>query len=160
MHTNTLLLEQFYRSFSQRDYQGMTACYAPNATFADPVFTLKGKQIGAMWHMLCEGGRDLTVRFRDIVADEQQGQVAWEADYTFGTTGRKVHNVVTAHVTFQAGMIVTHRDVFDFWRWSRMALGLPGWALGWTPMLQKRVQQTVQQRLGRFIATHPEYQEV
>ena len=38
----------------------MQACYRPAPTFADEVSSLKGKEVGAMWHMLCEGGSDLS----------------------------------------------------------------------------------------------------
>jgi hypothetical protein len=112
-----------------------------------------------MWHMLCEGGRDLEISFRDIDADDRRGKAHWEARYTFSTTERKVHNIIDAEFIFQNGMILQHHDHFDFWRWSGMALGPSGWILGWTPMLQKQVQRTAQRRLERFMVSHPEYQE-
>ena len=158
MHPNSKLIEQFYNSFGRRDHEGMIACYAPTTTFDDPVFSLQGKQVGAMWHMLCEGGSDLEITFRDIEADEQHGKAHWEARYTFASSRRKVHNIIDAEFIFLNGAIVQHRDHFNFWRWSRMALGPIGLALGWTPMLQQRVQQTAQGRLDRFIASHPQYQ--
>lgn len=159
MHPNAELIERFYTSFSQRNHAGMIASYSPAASFSDAVFTLQGKQAGAMWHMLCEGGKDLEISFRDIQADEEHGKAHWEARYTFGATGRKVHNIIEAEFVFQNGVIVEHRDHFGFWRWSRMALGPLGWLLGWSPMLRRQVQRTAQKRLERFIASHPEYQE-
>lgn len=159
MHPNSKMIGQFYSSFSQGNHAGMIACYSPDVAFADPVFSLNGKRAGAMWHMLCEGGTDLEITFRDIEADDQHGKAHWEARYTFSTTGRKVHNILDAEFVFQNGAIIQHRDQFDFWRWSRMALGPIGWALGWTPMLRQRVQRTAQKRLDQFIAAHPQYQE-
>ena len=51
----------------------------------------------------------------------------WEAHYLFSATGRKVLNRIDAEFEFDhAGLIVRHRDRFDFWAWSRQALGLPG----------------------------------
>lgn len=158
MHPNGTLIEQFYRSFSQRNYAAMIACYAPAVEFSDAVFSLRGKRVGAMWHMLCEGGADLAIEFRDIEADDQRGKAHWEARYMFSATKRKVHNIIDAEFVFQDGLIVEHRDRFGFWRWSRMALGPMGWAFGWTPFLRRRVQRTAQQRLERFIASHPAYQ--
>ena len=61
MHPNAQLIEQFYSSFSQRNYAAMIACYAPAIQFSDAVFTLNGKRAGAMWHMLCESGKDLEI---------------------------------------------------------------------------------------------------
>lgn len=158
MHPNHQLIEQFYTSFSQRHPAGMSACYSPEITFADAVFSLSGQRVGAMWHMLCESGHDLEISFRGIEADDQRGRAHWEARYTFSTTGRKVHNIIEAEFIFHNGLISQHRDHFNFWRWSRMALGPLGWALGWTPMVRQRVQRTALKRLEKFIAARPQYQ--
>ena len=158
MHPNHALIERFYQSFSRREHAAMRACYAPAAVFTDAVFQLQGPRIGAMWHMLCESGADLEITFGEIAADDQRGRAHWEARYTFSSSGRRVHNRIDAEFEFQAGAISRHRDRFDFWRWSRMALGPAGWALGWTPLLQRQVQRTAQRRLERFVAAHPEYQ--
>lgn len=73
---------------------------------------------------------------------------------TFGQTGRPVHNRIRAEFAFADGLIVDHVDRFDFWRWSRQALGLPGLLLGWTPALQAKVRAQAQGRLEQFLATH------
>ncbi len=158
MHPHHTLIEQFYTHFSQRQPAGMIACYAPEVVFEDEVFSLRGKRAGAMWHMLCEGGRDLTLTFGGIEADDRRGRAHWEAHYTFSATGRRVHNIIEAEFVLAEGRIVAHRDRFDFWRWSRMALGAAGWALGWTPLVRRQVQQAAAKRLDRFVASHPEYQ--
>jgi len=159
MHPHENLITQFYSSFQQRDYQGMIACYHPDIQFSDPVFTtLKGKEPGAMWHMLCEAGQDLQLAFSNIQADEQQGQAHWEATYTFSATGRQVHNVLDAHFEFVEGRIIKHHDTFDLWRWTRMALGPMGVVLGWSPLVQNKVRQTARRNLQKFMQRHPEYQ--
>jgi len=43
---------------------------------------------------------------------------------------------------------------FDFWAWSRQALGLPGWLLGWTPWLRRKVRATAARNLAKFMATN------
>lgn len=136
----------------------MLACYHPDVHFSDPAFgDLHGKRAMAMWHMLCERGKDLQVTFRDVLAMQNSGQAHWEAVYTF-STGRKVHNLIDASFEFKDGRIIRHADQFDLWRWTRMALGVPGLLAGWTPMLQKRVRETAVSGLNKFIANHPEYQ--
>jgi hypothetical protein len=157
MNPNEQLLERFYTCFGKRDHAGMIACYSPSVKFTDPIFELRGNQVGAMWRMLCESGKDVEITFRDIKADEQAGSVHWEARYTFSLTGRRVQNVIDGKFVFQEGAIVQHSDHFDFWRWSRMALGPAGMVLGWTPALRRRVQRTAQENLNRFIAKHPDY---
>ncbi len=137
MHPNHALLTQFYEAFQRRDGAAMAACYAADATFDDPVFPgLSGDEPGSMWGMLCEQGKDLRIEFSDVEADDTAGSARWQAWYTFSVTGRAVHNVISARFTFRDGKIATHRDDFDLTRWTQMALGPVGWALGWSPLIQ------------------------
>lgn len=152
------LIHTFYTTFQQRDHAGMIACYHPDIHFADPVFTdLRGPQAKAMWHMLCERGKDLQISFDGIQADGQAGRADWQATYTF-SNGRRVHNVIQATFQFQDGLIIRHQDHFNLWRWTRQALGPTGLFLGWTPMVQKKVRETAVASLRKFIVQHPEYQ--
>lgn len=157
-HPHAELLNRFYTAFAALDAGTMSACYAPEARFEDEVFRLHGRdQIGAMWRMLCETtqdkGRDVwRLRFDGVCADEQRGWARWQAQYRFSATGRLVHNVIAAEFEFRDGLIVTHRDHFGFWRWSRQALGAPGWWLGWSPLLRKKVRVRAAANLQAFIA--------
>lgn len=153
------LINQFYTSFQRHDHAGMIACYHPQIEFSDPVFTdLKGNEAKAMWHMLVERGADLTLEFSKVQAQGNTGSAHWEARYSFSASKRPVHNIIDAAFTFQDGKIIRHQDSFDFWRWSRMALGTPGVLLGWSPPIQNRVRETAMQGLRAFMAKHPEYQ--
>jgi len=154
-HPNAALIERFYSAFARRDGAAMAACYAPDARFSDPVFDLAGAEVGAMWSMLCERGRDLRVEWRDVRADDANGAAHWEARYTFSATGRPVHNIIGAAFTFNAGRIARHVDTFDLWRWSRMALGAKGALLGWTPFVRKAIQRQARHGLDAWIASHP-----
>lgn len=159
MNAHEQLIRHFYESFQRKDYRSMAACYHPDATFRDEVFDLKnGKEIAAMWHMLCEAGNDLRIEFADIQADELSGRAHWEAWYTFSRTGRRVHNVIEARFAFQEGKILRHVDSFPFWRWSRQAFGATGWLLGWTGFLKNKVRDTAMSGLFRFIEQHTDYQ--
>ena len=159
MNAHQQLIRHFYESFQRKDYRSMAACYHPDATFSDAVFDLKnGKEIAAMWHFLCESGKDLSIEFADVQADEQSGRAHWEARYTFSRTGRRVHNIIEARFAFRNGKIMRHTDDFPFWRWSRMAFGSTGWLLGWTPFLKNKVRSTAMGGLLRFIEQHAEYQ--
>ena len=142
MHPNHELLDRFYSAFSRRDADTMASCYADNVAFSDPAFPdLKGARAGAMWKMLCERGKDLKVTYEILDATDTEGHAHWEAWYTFSLTGGKVHNIIEASFKFKDGKIVQHTDVFDFWRWSRMALGLKGVLFGWLPAVKKAVQK-------------------
>ena len=154
MTPNAQLIESFYRAFASRDASAMSACYAPDATFSDPVFTLQGSEIGAMWSMLCDAGKDLRVEARDIGADDRTGTANWQAWYTYSATGRPVHNEIQATFTFADGAIASHRDVFDLWRWSRMALGKKGALLGWSPIVRKVIRREARRRLDGWIAAN------
>lgn len=143
----------FYDAFARRDGRAMSDAYAPNATFSDPVFpSLSGDEAGAMWRMLAGRSQDLEVAASELQANGDRVTVRWDAHYTFSTTGRKVHNVVRATIDLQDGKIVRHVDDFDFWRWSRQALGAPGLLLGWSPIVRSKVRGQAASALRAFIA--------
>ncbi len=144
------LIRRLYVAFSMRDWRVMSACYARDATFEDPVFTLRGERIGLMWRMLCTNARDFSLEFSDVSADATRGQAHWEPRYCFSQTGRMVHNVIDAAFTLRDGLIASHVDTFDFWRWSRQALGTPGWLLGWSDSLHQKVRRRAAKGLDHF----------
>lgn len=157
MHTE--LITRFYTAFQQRDWQTMNSCYHAEATFHDPAFrNLNSTEVRAMWHMLCLNARDFSITFSDVNADEKAGQCRWKASYTFSKTGRKVVNDIRAAFTFKDGLILTHTDTFDLWKWSRQALGPSGILLGWSALVQNKVNDNARKSLSRFIAGHPDYQ--
>ena len=156
MHPNAALIERFYTSFAARDAAGMRACYHPEIVFSDPVFTeLRGPEAGAMWAMLLERGKDLRVTHSGVQADDARGRAHWDAHYTFGQTGRKVHNRIDAEFEFRDGLIVRHVDRFPFWTWARQALGPLGVALGWSPPLLRKVQQGARAGLDKYMKANP-----
>ena len=149
-------IERLYAAFAKLDSDTMATCYADNAAFDDEAFSLKGKvQVTGMWAMLCDAtkakGRDVwKLEYRDVT----ERSAHWEATYRFSATGRMVHNVIEAEFDFDsAGLIVRQRDRFDFWRWSRQALGTPGLLLGWSPLLRNKVRATAAKNLERFLAS-------
>lgn len=150
MHDNARTIQAFYSAFQSGDADTMAAIYGPRSTFSDPVFDLIGSQIGDMWRMFCRAGGDLQIDFDDVLADDKVGSAKWEARYTFGPTGRKVHNVIHANFVFDSGVVASHRDSFPMWKWSSQALGPVGRLLGWSPMLQNRVRAQGAAQLSRF----------
>jgi ketosteroid isomerase-like protein len=154
---NEALIRRFYTCFNARDADGMQACYHADISFHDPAFgELDARQVNAMWHMLCARATDLSISCSDVTAGEDQGHARWDAHYTFTQTGRRVHNRVHALFHFRDGLIVRHEDRFDFWRWSRQALGPSGLLLGWTPVLRARVRSTARRGLARFMSREGE----
>jgi limonene-1,2-epoxide hydrolase len=148
------LLTRFYSAFQQHDHAAMAACYHPEARFSDPVFPdLDAKGVCAMWRMLLTSGTDLRLEFKVLEEGANGGKVHWDAYYTFSKTGRKVHNSIDARFTFKDGLIIVHTDHFDFWKWSRQALGTPGWLLGWTPMIRNKVRSMAAASLHRSMTT-------
>ncbi len=157
MHENQALIERFYQSFQKRDADGMCACYHPDIEFSDPAFPgLRGGEAKAMWRMLVERGKDLTLEFSGVEADSSSGKAHWEAHYTFSATGRRVHNIIDAKFEFKDGKIIRHTDHFDFWRWTRLAIGPAGILLGWTPFMQNKIRKTARKGLADYIAKKPD----
>jgi ketosteroid isomerase-like protein len=160
MHPNEALIHQFYQAFQNRDYRTMQECYHTEATFSDPVFqNLTAQEVKAMWQMLTSSAKDLQIAYGNIKADDNKGVCRWEARYTFSGTGRRVHNIINARMQFRDGKILKHDDEFNFWRWSRMALGGPGWLMGWTPYLLNAVRNKVIGRLKIFMEKNGTTQE-
>lgn len=154
MHPNAELLNRFYTAFAARDGATMTACYHPDATFSDPVFPdLRGAEVGGMWRMLTSRAKDLKIEHSAVVADDSTGSAHWEAWYPFSATGRSVHNIIDASFTFKDGLILTHKDDFDFYRWSRQALGPMGWILGWTPIVKNKVRGQAGAGLKKYLSS-------
>ena len=152
MNDNEKLIEKFYSAFQSKDYVTMQGLYHPQARFSDPVFTsLNSDEVKAMWQMLISRGKDLRIDFNSIKADDSRGSCHWEAWYTFSRTGKKVHNVIDASFEFNDGLILTHQDAFDFWTWSRQALGIAGLFLGWSPALKNKVRATAASGLQKFM---------
>jgi ketosteroid isomerase-like protein len=153
MHPNAALLTAFYTAFAAGDSETMAASYADDATFSDPIFPeLDAEHTRAMWRMFCTSKAAPKVTFHSVQADDASASACWEAVYNFPKTGRPVHNKVQATFELRDGLIVRHRDDFDLYRWTRMALGPLGTVLGWTPILQNQVRAQSAALLRRFRA--------
>jgi ketosteroid isomerase-like protein len=151
---NTLLIEHFYAAFGTGDGEAMAACYAPEPHFADPVFpNLRGSEPGEMWRMLTAAPGEVRIELLEHEADETSGTAHWRAHYNFSQTGRPVVNDVQAGFRFKEGLIADHHDDFDFYRWSRQALGPVGLLLGWTPLVRSKVRRMAAGRLAQFSRT-------
>ena len=159
MHRNHEVLNTFYSAFAALEPDGMEACYADAVAFQDEVFTLNGRaEVMGMWRMLCDavrskGREDWQLAFSGVTTDATNGAAHWDATYRFSATGRMVVNHIDGSFGFDAaGRIVQHRDRFDFWSWSRQALGVPGVLLGWTPFLRNKVRQQASAGLRKYLA--------
>jgi ketosteroid isomerase-like protein len=155
-HPNAALIERFYSALGRRDAAAMAACYAPEATFSDPVFpALDAAGVAAMWAMLCARGKDLAVTVSDIAADGRSGRAHWVATYTYSATGRRVVNRIDATFAFRDGLIVRHEDRFDLRRWLRQAMGVKGALLGWLPPVQRALRSEAAKTLAAWRARNP-----
>jgi len=153
---NAELITKFYTAFQKRDWQNMNSCYHAHATFYDPAFRqLDGADVRVMWHMLCLNAKDFELTFSKIKVDGNSGVAEWQARYSFSKTGRKVHNQIKAVFTFKDGLIFDHRDEFDLWKWSRMALGMPGTLLGWSGFMQDKIHENARKSLEKFKIENP-----
>jgi len=141
--TNSELITSFYQAFANGDEEGMVSCYHNNIQFKDPAFgVLKGEDAKNMWRMLLgRNKRNIQITFSNVKATEKTGSANWVAEYVFSATGRKVINVISAEFEFADGKIIKHTDTFDIYKWTKQALGLKGYLLGWTSFMQGKIQQ-------------------
>ena len=102
---NIATIERLYAAMDRHDGEAMAACYAPGATFTDPVFVgLTDGEPQDMWRMLVGRSRDMTVELVEHEADgEEWGTARWIARYTFGQTDRPVVNDVRSEFTVRPG---------------------------------------------------------
>ena len=152
MNTNEQIIEEFYGAFATQNPETMSSCYHPDIVFEDPAFgKLHGKDVSDMWHMLIERAKgNLTVEFSEIHADAHTGTAKWTAIYHFAKTNRKVVNKINATFEFKDGLIIKHTDSFNFWNWSKQALGTTGLLLGWSSFLHKKVQHQALEALRKY----------
>jgi len=148
------LIERFYKAFNDGDADGMVACYTTDVHFSDPVFPdLRAQRAGAMWRMLTSSPGELRVELLEHEADETTGSAHWKAHYNFSETGRPVINDIQAKFTFKDGLIAEHHDDFNFFTWSKQALGPVGYLLGWTPIVKGAVRKKAAGMLEKFTRT-------
>lgn len=151
-NANEQLIHDFYSAFQSLDYAFMQGCYSPNPIFNDPVFgILQGREVTCMWEMLCRNAKNFSLKFNSIDVDGEYCTCNWIATYTFSKTGRRVVNKVKAHMRIQNGKITEHTDEFDLYRWSRQALGITGFLLGWSGYLKNKIRHDAKKRLYEFM---------
>lgn len=148
------LVTDFYTAFQNGDAENMVKLYHPDVEFEDPAFgKLQGERAKNMWRMLVERSKgELKINFGNIRIHGDTATAEWEAFYKFSTTGRDVHNIVKANFEFKDGLIYRHHDTFDLWRWSKMALGLPGYLLGYTGFFKNKLNTQANEQLTEFIS--------
>lgn len=152
MKSNENTIVKFYTAFANADAAGMCECYHPNIQFSDPAFgSLKENDVCLMWEMLIERSNgNLKIDFSEIKANEYTGEAQWIASYNFSKTNRKVVNEIQAKFQFRDGLIIKHTDNFDIWKWSKQALGLKGFLLGWTGFMQQKIKEQALLSLKKY----------
>jgi len=140
------VLTHLYDALARRDGAAMAALYAPDASFEDPVFRLRGPQIGAMWIELTRRAKDFGISYTITQSDSGRGTVECTARYRFGT--HPVVNRILSEIEIEDGRIVRQRDRFDFPRWAAQALGLPGRLFGRFSWFQRAVSRRAKRQLG------------
>ncbi len=152
--SNEEIIKKFYTAFAAQDAETMVSCYADDVVFRDPAFgELKGERAKGMWRMLIGRAKgNLKVTFSDVEAKGDNGSGHWVAKYAYGSSKRKVVNEIDSQFEFKDGKISKHTDHFDMWKWSRMALGLPGLLLGWSSFIKSKVNKQANKGLDAFMA--------
>ena len=149
---NAQLITNFYEAFAKGDAEAMVACYHNDIQFHDPAFgDLQGEDAKNMWRMLIGRNKgNIHITFSNIVANEKTGSANWRAEYVFSQTNRKVINVIAAKFEFADGKIIKHTDSFDIYKWTKQALGIKGYLLGWTGFMRNQIQQQSGKLLKKY----------
>jgi hypothetical protein len=152
MNENEKALIKFYTAFANADATAMCECYHSDIQFRDPAFgLLKGNDVCDMWKMLIKKSKgEIKIEFSEVKATEYIGSAQWIATYNFSQTNRKVVNVIKAQFQFKDGLIIKHTDDFDIWKWSKQALGIKGYLLGWTGFFQTKINEQALLSLKKY----------
>jgi len=156
MSEYTDLVNKFYTAFADLDSDAMRACYHKDLVFEDPAFgEMDYENTCLMWKMLCDSQRDqnFAISTNDLREEGGLVKIIWEPKYKF-RTGRQVHNIIYASFKFKDGLILYHRDHFNLYRWSRMALGFQGVLIGWTPFFKKGLRKQTHKMLSKYKSKH------
>jgi len=150
--TNKELIEKFYSAFQRLDYTSMQECYSSTTLFNDPVFgLLQNGDPQIMWEMLCKRVKNFSLSFNDIdIIDEEFATCSWTANYLFSASGKTVVNKVKAYLRIKDGFIIEHTDHFNFYNWSKQALGIKGFLLGWTHFFAKKIRKQALLSLEKY----------
>ena len=166
MHNNQQTIQSFFQCLAGGDYRGMQKYLHPEVEFTDIGFVLQGKQVGAMWHMLCDKG--LRIMYRNATANDDVGSVNWQCNYEFkkdeSSAPRPIHNIIEARFRFENGLIREHHDTCDFDKWADQALGIGshvlvlfGTLVGHRELLHEKVRESAKKKIDAFVTAHPEY---
>lgn len=154
-------VKKFYDAFIRLDAEAMIVNYHPDIRFKDPAFgELKGKDVHAMWKMLCESqkGKNFIIEYGDISVEDKMATVTWQAKYSYGKHKRPVRNVIRATFWFdEKGRILKHEDHFDLYKWSKQAMGAVGFLIGWSPVFPIILQNKTGKMLLRYKKQNAEY---
>jgi hypothetical protein len=146
------IAKAFYEAMDKRNTTEMNRFYADSLQFSDPVFPkLNATETKAMWDMLV--GRSKSIRIEHTVLESGPKHVIvnWIARYNFSKTGRPVANNITTRMDIENNSIVLQKDTFDLYAWSKQALGIQGYLLGWTSFMQNKIRATAQENLKTFM---------
>ncbi len=168
MHENEQIIHRFFGALAFGDFRAIQECLHPQVEFKDIGFDLKGKNVHAMWHMLCAREGGIRVMYRDVSADDRGGSAGWECDYEFQreptSATRHVHNKIKSEFQFEDGLIRVQNDTCDFETWADQALGIIspimevfGTLTGHQDLLEQKVRESAKNRIDEFIKNHPEY---
>jgi hypothetical protein len=157
----------------------MQSALHPEVEFRDIGFDLRGREVGAMWHMIALTG--IEVSLEKLEAKEQTVRAQWTCDYEFHRDSkslpRHVHNEIKSEFRFEGGLIRVQHDTCDLWKWFQQAIGPAAFAgeladtfertlekfcnrdlpLDVEQQISDRVRNAAREKLDAFLNRHPEY---
>lgn len=154
---NKQVIENFYNALNEGNIQEMMKQYHSDVIFEDPGFgKLDYYQVVKMWEMLIsKRSQSFKLIYKNVEAHENVGSVNWIVTYHYSATQRKVVNNIMAQFKFCDGKIIEHKDSFNLWKWTRQALGISGYLLGWTAFMRKKLNQGTKEVLEDYIQKNP-----
>ncbi|WP_342269364.1 nuclear transport factor 2 family protein [Spiroplasma endosymbiont of Aspidapion aeneum] len=149
------IINEFYSAFKKGDYQKMNSLYGEDIIFNDSIFKdLDYLQVTSMWEMLLSKKEEskFSIEYEVLLDHNDEYYVMWSAHYLFGPKRRKVSNIVKSEMVIKDKKIALHTDVFDFYKWSKQAIGIASILFGKRKFFHNKICSVANKNLMNYIS--------
>lgn len=153
MSSNRELIEKFYQSFQNRDFEAMDNCYDDNIVYFDPLYHfLNGSNVKFMWKFRYANTNHFNLDFEQIKTDDEEYfTIEYRIRYVSEETGNVVDQSIKSYIRISSGKISEHSEAFSIHQWSSMVYGGIAKLIGWNRFYQNRLKKNARKKLLNFI---------
>lgn len=118
----------------------LRSLYHPKAEYMDELFSLKYREILALWYSCMLPEMKLEVKVKSIEQFKDVVVTKWTISYTISSINRRITLDEIGRFEFEDGLIIRHTDKYSFHSWCTQALGVAGMLASWSKWLRSKVR--------------------